>query len=97
MDNTVCCPICLEEISGNNTQLKCQHIFHKECIAEWFSLGHYFCPLCKRTMYDIVEEKQREMLDKIITEMIVVCIIFGCFIRYILLSSKDQNISLIIL
>lgn len=45
MMNTNECVICLESLNKNNTQLKCNHIYHKKCIAKWF-INHEKCPLC---------------------------------------------------
>ena len=41
------CSICLENLSKNDeiTTLGCNHIFHKNCIDNWF-INHSTCPLC---------------------------------------------------
>lgn len=44
------CSICLENYQKNETilKLKCKHIFHKECIKEWFhKKKQEECPLCR--------------------------------------------------
>lgn len=41
------CYICLEVIRNNKFKLKCDHIFHKECIKLWFNKNNY--KLCKDT------------------------------------------------
>ena len=38
------CSICLEDIKEDQLQLKCQHIFHKNCIEPWLAF-HDTCPL----------------------------------------------------
>ncbi len=42
------CPICLENFVENETvaMLPCGHIFHIECVKEWFSIK-YECPSCR--------------------------------------------------
>ena len=48
------CPICIEPFKENDElyQLKCGHIFHTECIAEWININH-ICPTCRK---DIINE-----------------------------------------
>ena len=48
------CAICLEEINTKCVKLKCNHVFHKNCIKKWIDetrkTGNNFdmnCPLCK--------------------------------------------------
>ena len=43
------CPICTEEFEDINKiiQLKCNHIFHKECIEHWEKIKNS-CPLCRK-------------------------------------------------
>tara|TARA_B100000963_G_C22467804_1_gene598701 strand:+ start:188 stop:625 length:438 start_codon:yes stop_codon:yes gene_type:complete len=43
------CPICYEVI-GEGVQLKCDHMYHKECIHTWFD-KKTTCPMCR---YDII-------------------------------------------
>jgi len=41
------CAICQEEIDGNGMRLRhCQHTFHDNCIAEWFTRSVH-CPNCR--------------------------------------------------
>jgi len=46
------CSICLEQILPNQSAitLKCQHQFHKACLAPWLEEkgSSAFCPLCKK-------------------------------------------------
>jgi hypothetical protein len=46
--------ICLEVIEdkADISGLPCLHVFHKACIAGWFTRWHYDCPLCKREVFD---------------------------------------------
>ena len=45
------CVICLERYKKNDKiiVLKCNHIFHDECIEEWF-ISRLSCPLCRLTL-----------------------------------------------
>lgn len=44
------CSVCLSpfKISQPARRLRCDHLYHSECINEWFMLGHLHCPLCRR-------------------------------------------------
>lgn len=43
------CSICLEEYDNEKgvCKLRCEHIYHKECISEWFKSNNN-CPLCRK-------------------------------------------------
>ena len=48
---TKACSICLEYMGDTLleemiTELPCKHIYHKDCLAKWFSINNT-CPLCK--------------------------------------------------
>ena len=47
--NLSICSICLEEYDNDNiiSKLNCNHIFHKECIKEWFQKNNN-CPNCRK-------------------------------------------------
>ncbi|KAH9152882.1 hypothetical protein AeRB84_004775 [Aphanomyces euteiches] len=49
----VSCTICLDEFSSNEMikVLPCRHIYHRECIDEWFENGNNTCPMCKRKAF----------------------------------------------
>ena len=50
---TMDCPICFDKITGvDKTVLKCNHLFHKECIDKWFEKSHC-CPLCRDSLFNI--------------------------------------------
>ena len=55
------CPICLAEFRKGEVcrtmPEPCQHTFHKTCIDEWFQQSSR-CPLCKRSIFSILEETQ---------------------------------------
>ena len=48
---TEMCIICLERFAVEDTvrKLKCGHVFHKNCIDEWF-VSHRSCCLCKKNI-----------------------------------------------
>lgn len=53
------CLICLVDYeTGNECRklVKCNHIFHKDCIDEWLTTGRNSCPLCRG---EGVEEKSK--------------------------------------
>ncbi|KAM0282923.1 hypothetical protein ACHAQH_002734 [Verticillium albo-atrum] len=43
------CVICLETLEDSDVirHLPCRHIYHSECITQWFLKKHDTCPLCK--------------------------------------------------
>jgi hypothetical protein len=47
-DSNLECSICLNKFSDNNKgyELKCEHIFHKDCIKEWMERSKT-CPICR--------------------------------------------------
>lgn len=51
-DNNAC-SICIDDIDEKNgSMLKCNHLFHEECIDDWHksemdTTGHRTCPLCR--------------------------------------------------
>ena len=46
------CSICLEEMKEKNKViiLECNHIYHKDCIMEWFQKDNINCPLCREPL-----------------------------------------------
>jgi hypothetical protein len=59
------CSICFEEIKENEKKIiKCNHIFHKECIDKWFKRSHQ-CPLCRNSKFDIkCEDFEKHYLEE---------------------------------
>ena len=54
------CPICFgalesHDCKGIATQLKCNHIFGKDCLLAWFE-DHSTCPICRRDVDYLVED-----------------------------------------
>lgn len=50
------CPICQEEFKENESirDLLCNHLYHQDCIDEWFS-ENVSCPVCRKDMRDLVD------------------------------------------
>ena len=47
------CSICCEvfQLEESVTQLKCEHIFHKNCIIQWLELSDT-CPVCRKSQIE---------------------------------------------
>jgi hypothetical protein len=41
------CSICFDDISSDPVKLGCGHVFHNDCIKEWFERD-IRCPLCRK-------------------------------------------------
>ena len=59
LEETKCC-ICLEEINDKqkDISLKCEHVFHQECLMEWIKTQQNSkldsnCPLCRECIIKI--------------------------------------------
>jgi hypothetical protein len=49
-ENKCCeCLICMEQFNNEDivTEIKCRHIFHKNCIKEWLCKQSNKCPICR--------------------------------------------------
>jgi hypothetical protein len=46
----LCSPICLVIFVDEDEVhvLRCEHVFHANCIEAWFKGGHLACPLCRK-------------------------------------------------
>ncbi|KAL3107435.1 hypothetical protein niasHT_014152 [Heterodera trifolii] len=46
------CAICFDQfpLKTFDRPLPCNHIFHNDCIEDWFRSGHKTCPICRREM-----------------------------------------------
>lgn len=53
------CSICLIEFNENDRcrQLPCDHIFHTQCIDQWFTVS-VLCPMCKRNIRAILHGEE---------------------------------------
>ena len=47
------CPICLSEMVVGETarKLRCDHMFHKQCVDEWLRVNAS-CPTCRKRIID---------------------------------------------
>ncbi|KAL3429952.1 hypothetical protein BDV09DRAFT_31447 [Aspergillus tetrazonus] len=52
-DNQFICVVCLEPVLRSQVirELKCLHVFHRECLDKWYLQDHYNCPLCHRAYF----------------------------------------------
>ncbi|KAJ4840961.1 hypothetical protein Tsubulata_018155 [Turnera subulata] len=43
------CVVCLCKLSEREEtrRLRCNHLFHKVCLDQWFASGHCLCPICR--------------------------------------------------
>jgi len=53
------CVICLEEIedAAQIRALDCLHVFHQNCLDDWFSRWNEYCPLCHRPIIQSAKAK----------------------------------------
>lgn len=49
-DDDECCAICYSELNKDPVKLKCDHIFHSECIKEWVK-SSATCPICRYNIF----------------------------------------------
>lgn len=49
------CPICLAKIEDGAVKTPCAHIFHRECIVEWFRWAQK-CPYCNQEFVSISDD-----------------------------------------
>lgn len=47
-----CCAICMNPVkkTRRTPELKCGHIFHKQCLTDWEAKGGDRCPLCRNML-----------------------------------------------
>ena len=63
MENSLDCPICLEQISNETlVNTKCNHCFHQLCIDKWLS-AKYNCPCCRSTIIEHDEDDNDDYSD----------------------------------
>ena len=43
------CSVCMMELEKDQevSELKCKHVFHKDCIMKWLKEYNYKCPICR--------------------------------------------------
>ncbi|KAF2017763.1 hypothetical protein BU24DRAFT_407747 [Aaosphaeria arxii CBS 175.79] len=57
------CVICLDEIedAAQIRGLDCLHVFHQECLDDWFARCNEYCPLCQRPIVEGTRPKRRRL------------------------------------
>ncbi|KAL1964153.1 hypothetical protein VTN77DRAFT_7241 [Rasamsonia byssochlamydoides] len=62
VDSQFICVVCLEPVLRTQVihELKCFHVFHKECLEKWYLRNHFNCPLCHRAYF---HEARRPVQD----------------------------------
>lgn len=52
LNEEVECAICLSKIGDDDEirELRCDHLFHRNCLDTWLSYGHTTCPLCRHNL-----------------------------------------------
>ncbi|KAL3106119.1 hypothetical protein niasHT_027074 [Heterodera trifolii] len=56
VDNELECAICLDQISAGTLAKQmpsCEHIYHENCIINWFRVGHNTCPICRQQIIEM--------------------------------------------
>jgi len=53
VDKQFICVICLDPVQGTDEvhQIKCRHVFHRECLEKWYLHDNFDCPLCHQTYF----------------------------------------------
>ena len=48
-DKGISCSICLMDVEKDNEifKIKCNHVFHKDCLEKWLEEYNYLCPICR--------------------------------------------------
>ena len=69
LNNNDLCLICCEELKDDLVILKCNHLFHKKCLKNWFiSSKIYKCMICDdelvdeklNTIYPLSEDEEED-------------------------------------
>jgi hypothetical protein len=49
LPENICCNFCNKTLKKYK-QLQCLHLFHPQCISNWFIYKDLSCPVCKKTV-----------------------------------------------
>ena len=54
IDKNSSCTICLDDFEPDNKVriVKCEHVFHRECIDKWLLENNFTCPTCREEVAD---------------------------------------------
>lgn len=54
-EECVDCVVCLCKIGEEEVKrvLRCEHVFHEDCIEKWISLKTSTCPLCRESVSEV--------------------------------------------
>ena len=55
------CSICLADVGHAPCETVCRHVFHKECLDEWYKVGNKTCPLCRKEQ----QSKLKQLYEKL--------------------------------
>ncbi|QGA18611.1 hypothetical protein EYB26_006296 [Talaromyces marneffei] len=60
VDNHFICVVCFDPVERTQEihELKCLHVFHKECLEKWYLRSHYTCPMCHQVFF---KERERHI------------------------------------
>ena len=49
-DMNIKCSICMMDVKKGNkvSKLKCEHVFHSDCVMQWLKEYNYKCPVCRK-------------------------------------------------
>lgn len=65
------CSICLEEMYKEIKETICNHIFHKECIEEWIKNNKNSCPLCRKNLFQCLNNCKNGLIYKEYTGKVI--------------------------
>ena len=94
LDQKTQCSVCWEDFSLDEmvNQLRCEHIFHKDCIKPWLEL-HATCPVCRKPQNEAATVHSRQVREYVI---LLLCkpycgsgpIIISCYYIFLMFRHK---------
>ena len=69
-ENGVMCSICLEPFESGeeiawSKHMKCQHIFHSDCLEQWL-MKHDDCPICRKAFIEDTDLFKKELESNVV-------------------------------